>query len=477
VAPEAVPREAGAIDVERVEVKAVLSAAAVLLACLSASGQESLRQLPSRPVLIVGGTLIDGTGAPPRRNEGILIERGRFRTVGSEALRRIPRDARTIEVADKWIVPGFIDGHVHFFQTGGLDARPDVVPHPAGTPYRDVVGEIRRAPQKYLRSYVCSGITGVVDPGGPMWSFDLRDSRGDDRLSPRMAISGPLLATYDPPPLELDDDDPIWLMKDDAQIGGLVERLAAKRPDMVKIWFVSRRGDDPEKQAALVRAAIAAIHAKKLRAAVHATSLETARIAVKAGADILVHSVGDREVDDDFVTEVVQRKVIYVPTIIVGRSYREVRTRSVTIEPFERDCAPAGTIESFDALKDLSETLLPRPQTPPPDTTAVLQRNLKRLADSGAVIAAGTDAGNTRTLHGPSLHREFVLMAEAGMTPMQILVSATSNGARLMGRDDVGRIADGLHADFLILDADPLADIRNTRRINAVFRGGSLYEK
>jgi imidazolonepropionase-like amidohydrolase len=477
VAPAAVRRQAGRHDVERVEVRVVLPAALILTG-LAAAGQEPSRQpAPFRPLFIVGGTLIDGTGAPPRRNEGILVEKGRFRIVGSEALRRIPRDARTIEASDKWIVPGFIDGHVHFFQTGGLDARPDIVPHPAGTPYRDVVGEIRRAPQRYLRSYICSGITGVVDPGGPMWTFDLRESREDDRLSPRIAVSGPLLATYDPPALELEEDDPIWLMKDETQIAGLVERLAARHPDMVKIWFVSRRGDDLEKQSALVRAAITAIHAKKLRAAVHATSLDTARVAVTAGADILVHSVGDRDLDDEFVTEVVKRRVIYVPTMIVGRSYREVRTRSVEFEPFERDCAPAGTIESFDALTGLSESLLPRPQTPPSDNTAVLQRNLKRLADAGAVIAAGTDAGNTRTLHGPSLHREFVLMAQAGLSPMQILVSATSNGARLMGRDDVGRIAEGLHADFLILDADPLADIRNTRRIEAVFRGGSLYEK
>jgi imidazolonepropionase-like amidohydrolase len=452
---------------------------AFLLAGLFALGiqPQSDRAALLRPVFIVGGTLIDGTGAPPRRNDGILVERGRFRIVGSEALKRAPRDARTIEASDKWIVPGFIDGHVHFFQTGGLDARPDVVPNPKGTPYREVVGEIRRAPQKYLRSYVCSGITGVVDPGGPMWTFDLRESREDDRLSPRLAVSGPLLATYDPAPLELEDDDPIWLMKDDIQIAGLLERLASRRPDMVKIWFVSRQGDDLAAQAALVRSAITHIHGRKLRAAVHATSLETARIAVQAGADILVHSVTDRELDDEFVAEVVRRKVIYVPTIIVGRSYREVRTRSVAFEPFERDCAPAGTIESFDALKDLPESVLPRPQTPPADNTAILQKNLKRLADAGATIVAGTDAGNTRTLHGPSLHREFVLMAEAGLTPMQILVSATSNGARLMGREDIGRIAEGMHADFLILDADPLADIRNTRRINAVFRGGSLYEK
>ena len=310
-----------------------------------------------------------------------------------------------------------------------------------------------------------------------MWTFDLRESREDDRLSPRLAVSGPLLATYDPAPLELEDDDPVWLMKDDAQIAGLVERLVPRRPDMVKIWFVSRQGDDLAAQAALVRSAITQIHARKLRAAVHAPSLETARIAVQVGADILVHSVADRELDDEFVAEVVRRSVIYVPTIIVGRSYREVRMRSVTFEPFERDCAPAGTIESFDALKDLPESVLPRPQTPPADNTAILQKNLKRLADAGATIAAGTDAGNTRTLHGPSLHREFILMAEAGLTPMQILVSATSNGARLMGREDVGRIAEGMHADFLILDADPLADIRNTRRINSVFRAGSLYER
>jgi imidazolonepropionase-like amidohydrolase len=447
---------------------------AFLLACLVALGLQPQpdRAALLRPVFIVGGTLVDGTGAPPRRNEGILVEKGRFRIVGSEALKRAPRDARTIEASNKWIVPGFIDGHVHFFQTGGLDARPDVVPNPKGIAYRDVVGEIRRAPQKYLRSYVCSGITGVVDPGGPMWTFDLRESREDDRLSPRIAVSGPLLATYDPAPLELEDDDPIWLMKDEAQIAGLVERLASRQPDMVKIWFVSRQGDDLAAQAALVRSAITHIHARKLRAAVHATSLETARIAVQAGADILVHSVGDRELDDEFVAEVVRRNVIYVPTIIVGRSYREVRMRAVTFEPFERDCAPAGTIESFDVLKDLPESV-----PPPADNTAILQKNLKRLADAGATIAAGTDAGNTRTLHGPSLHREFVLMAEAGLSPMQILVSATSNGARLMGRDDVGRIAEGMHADFLILDADPLADIRNTRRINSVFRGGSLYEK
>jgi hypothetical protein len=128
------------------------------------------------------------------------------------------------------------------------------------------------------------------------------------------------------------------------------------------------------------------------------------------------------------VRKVVARKVIYVPTLIVGRSYREVRMRDVVFEDFERECAPPATIESFDALKTLPDAMLPRPSQPLPDQTPVLERNLKRLMDAGAIVAAGTDAGNTRTLHGPSLHREFVLMAEAGLTPMQIIVSATATG-------------------------------------------------
>ena len=453
-----------------------VAACAVLVGVLS-SAQEPPKTYP-RPILIIGGTLVDGTGGAPQHNDGLLIQDSRLRIVGKRALDRAPANARRIDATDKWILPGLVDGHIHLFQTGGLDARPDVVPHPTGRPYAGVVSEIRRAPQVYLRAYVCSGITGVVDFGGAMWEFNLRDAREDDALAPRIAYSGPLLATYDPPALEIGNDDPIWLMKDADQVRTMVSNLVLHEPDMIKIWFVHRTGDDFAAQGALVRVAIEAAHKAGLRAAVHATTLQTAAFAVDAGADILVHGVGDREVDDEFVRKVVSRRVIYVPTLIVGRSYREVRMREVAFEEFERDCAPPATIASFDALKTLSESALPRPSQPLPDQTPLQQRNLKRLIDAGAVIAAGTDAGNTRTLHGPSLHREFVLMADAGLTPMQIIVSATANGAKLMGREkELGQIKEGLLADVLILDADPLADIRNTRKIYRVIRGGALYEK
>jgi imidazolonepropionase-like amidohydrolase len=457
----------------------ILAAAALSAIGLTARpmAQPRAPSPQARPILIVGGTLIDGSGGPARANDAILIQDGRIRSMGPEATRKAPHGTRIIEATGRWILPGLVDGHVHFFQTGGLDARPDVVPHPAGTPYAEVVDAIRRKPQIYLRAYICAGVTSVVDPGGPMWEFDLRDSRRSDPLAPRIAFSGPLLATYDPKALEVGDDDPIWLMKDAAGIAKQVERLAAHQPDFIKIWFVHRAGDDLAAQTALVREAIAAIHRRSLRAAVHATTLETARLSVEAGADILVHSVSDREVDDEFVRLVVDRRVLYVPTLIVGRSYREVRLRQVAFEPFESQCAPPATVASFSALPGIPESVLPIPDPPPQDRLPIEQRNLKKLADAGAVIVAGTDAGNTRTLHGPSLHRELLLMVEAGLTPMQALVAATRNGAILMGREkELGRIEEGYLADVLILDADPLADIVNTRKLRTIIRGGSIYQ-
>jgi imidazolonepropionase-like amidohydrolase len=426
--------------------------------------------------LITGATIVDGSGAAPQPGQDVLVIGDRIASIGSEAARRAPADARRIDAAGRWIIPGLIDGHVHFFQTGGLDARPDIVPHPTGRSYLDVVNAIRVRPEPYLRAYVCAGVTAVVDPGGPMWVFEMRDRRAHVNSTPRIAFSGPLLATADPKPLELENDEPIWLLKDRTDTAALVDRLAARRPDMIKIWFVHRRGDDLAAQTALVRDAIEAIHARKLRAAVHATTLDTAKAAVDAGADILVHSVGDRDVDEAFVKAVVTRQVIYVPTLIVGKSYRDVRRRAVAFDPFELQCAPKSSVESFAVLPDIHDSILPRNPTLGEDPLPLQGRNLKKLWDAGAIVAAGTDAGNTRTLHGPSLHLELALMTQAGLTPMQALVSATRNGARLFGRDDIGRVSPGALADLVILDADPTADILNTRRIRAVMRGGALHE-
>lgn len=432
----------------------------------------------SRPILIIGGTLFDGETAP-RPNDALLIEDGRISRLGADAERRAPRDARTIAATGQWILPGLVDAHVHFFQTGGLDARPDIVPHPEGRAYTAVVDGIRRAPQAFLRAYVCAGVTSVVDFGGPSWVFDLRDTRADDPLSPRIAFSGPLLATRDPAPLELDDDEPLWLMKDEQTVRVRIAQLAARGADYVKIWFATRAADpDFDRWAALVGAAIGEAHARGLEAAVHATSLRAARVAVEAGADVLVHGVADVDVDETFVREVVARGVVYIPTLIVIARYADLAAGQLSFTEFERACAPPSSVASFEALAARPAGASRREAVDAADRLRVPMRNLKRLAEAGAIIAAGSDAGNTGTLHGPSLHRELALMAGAGLAPIDVLRAATGRGGRLMTRRrDLGRLRVGAPADVLVLDADPFADIRHTTRIHTVIRGGALYHR
>jgi imidazolonepropionase-like amidohydrolase len=170
------------------------------------------------------------------------------------------------------------------------------------------------------------------------------------------------------------------------------------------------------------------------------------------------------------------RGVIYTTTLVVLEGYYNVLRQRAKPSDFDRQCGDANVIATWGDLGKIPEDErppIPAQMSQVPERMKNSLANLKRMQDAGAIVAAGTDAGNIGTLHRPSLHREFELMAEAGLTPMQILVAATGNAARVFAREpEMGTIAPGKLADLVILDADPLADIRNTRRIHAVIKGG-----
>jgi imidazolonepropionase-like amidohydrolase len=428
-------------------------------------------------VAYTGATLYDGTLRDPIADAVLVVQGDRVLAAGSRAKVSIPQAARQVHLKDRWIIPGLIDAHVHFFQSGGLFTRPDALDLRSVRPYSEELTLIRQNLLQTFVRYVASGVTSVVDVGGPMWNFEVRARARETLLAPRVAVAGPLVSTYAPPQLA-SPDPAIIQVKDEEEAIDLVLAQLEQEPDLIKIWFIHRRGDDLEEQSLLVEAAIAEAHDAGVRVAVHATELEVARAAVQAGADILVHSVGDRLVDQEFIQLLLEKEVVYTTTLVVNEGYEEVFSGSVRLTDVEQELADPEVIATFEQLWELAPGVRPRHlrrrpmRTPNP---APLQ-NLRALQDAGVIIAAGTDAGNIGTLHGPALHREFELMAQAGLTPKEILHAATHGAARAMAAEpEVGTLEPGMLADFVVLSADPFENIVHARRIEAVTKSGVLF--
>ena len=454
----------------------VILGLAVILHFFFASSPSFAQGITPQSVIttVVGGTLIDGTGAGPVADSVVVIEGELILAVGPRSEIDVPRNAHVVDARGKWIIPGLIDAHVHFLQSGGLYTRPDIIDLRELVSYERELEGIRGRLVGTFRRYLCSGVTSAVDVGGPFWNFQVRGMATRTEAAPRVAVAGPLVSTYEPANLPTDDPDVIRVdSPEEARM--LVRREVAQKPDLVKIWFVLGPGSNLGDLVPIVKAAIDESHARGVRVAVHATELETAKAAVRAGADVLVHGVTDKPVDDEFVRMVKERGIIYTTTLVVFEGYDKVLGQRVFLTDIDRTCGDPEVIASWGDLATIENG--PWRFSEHSQNLKTASANLKRMQEAGAIVAAGTDAGNIGTLHGPAIHREFELMAEAGLTPMQILVAATHNAARVFSRKpDVGTIEPGKLADLVILDADPTADIRNARKIDKVIKGGRVFE-
>lgn len=436
----------------------------------------------SPPIAISGGTLVNPDETKPLVNAVIIVRNARIVSVGPAASVEIPKDAEIIDARGKWIVPGLIDSHVHFFQSGGLYTRPDAIDLRAVVPYEQEIAAIKAGLDDTFARYLISGITSAVDVGGPMWNFDVRERAGTSALAPRVAVAGPLFSTYKPAVISDVRDPPIIKADSAAQARKLVRQQADKQPDLIKIWYIVLAGQTPAMFLPVVKETIEESHERGIRVAVHATELETARAAVKAGADILVHSVMDKEVDTDFVELLKEKDVIYTPTLAVMNGYRRTFSQQHEYTPQEFELANPHVMSTLFDLRHLPAKHIPqlireRIDDPPAIAPqAVSLKNLRTLHAAGVTIAAGTDAGNIGTLHGPSIFREFGLMADAGLAPADILLAATLNGARLMGHEgELGSVKAGKLADMVVLNSDPLLDIQNTSDIHLVIKNGTVF--
>lgn len=427
--------------------------------------QPTHAQAPAGIVALTGARVIDGTGREPIEPATLLIGNGRVQAVGPSAAVQIPAGATRIDVSGKTIIPGLIDAHMHLSlfrkerETSEYVARW----YDAATslhPRDQLLNQLGVFAKYGVTTVVTLGETGsrhFVSDADAQEIIKLRDEQEQGSLDrARVYLSGP----------PADARTPEEGRKN-------VERLAAMKVDVIKIHI--GRNTPPEVSRAIVDES----HKRGLRVAVHITSLEDGKRGLDAGVDVIAHSVREQDVDAAFLAEMKRRNVPYVPTLTYDQSgFIYGTTAPFFNDPFfQRGMASfAKQVESFrnpvvqQEIKNSKEAETRR------GWFEQAMRNLGPVAKAGIPIAMGTDGGGrkeTGRWMGYFNHVELALMVEAGMTPMQTLVAATGNAARAQKLDGVlGTLQPGRWADFLVLNANPLDDIRNTQKIDSVWIAG-----
>ena len=206
----------------------------------------------------------------------VLIRGDRIVAVGTSASTKVPAGATRIDGKGRWVIPGMIDGHVHFFQSGNLYTRPDVADFNAVVPYAQEVARNKARLPATFKVWLASGVTSVIDVGGPFWNFEVRDAANKSDAAPRVATTGPLISMVSREKLDLGDPPIVKIESADAA-RALVARELPYKPDFIKVWFVREPNDDLAKKEAIVKATGDAAHAAHIRLAVHATELDTAK--------------------------------------------------------------------------------------------------------------------------------------------------------------------------------------------------------
>jgi imidazolonepropionase-like amidohydrolase len=430
------------------------------------------------PVALVGGTLINPKAAP-LPNATVVVSGGRIVCAGPASACAPPPTAEVVRVDGAFVAPGLIDAHVHYSQTGWVDGRPDALDLRAEFPYDSVNSAMRTEKGRFDRAYLCSGITSVFDVGGYPWTIPLMQANERALDAPRVVAAGPLLATVDH-----------WVntptmrqfvhMASDSATRRAVRENAYFGSRAIKVWYLQRT--DSLRPVMRSRLELAGEEARlaKLPFLVHATQLERAKEAIRAGANVLVHSVAPEAVDDEFIALAKERGTIVIPTLTVFEGYADVFAGRSPAARYPLACVDPTTRAKLERVLPEAQRaagLQGLVRSGRADTLfASTARNVRRMHAAGIPIAVGTDAGNPGTAHGPSLYREMEALQSAGMSASDVFASATIVAARAMGRAaDVGTIEAGKLGDLIVLEADPLADIANARRVRLVMKAGALY--
>ena len=435
----------------------------VLLTLLAAGCGGDTPEAPvSTVVAYEGATLITGDGGPPIGGGVLVVDEGRIVAAGLAANVSVPDDATVVDLAGKTVMPALVDLHGHVGFQRGLDY--------------DYANYTRENLLDQLYRYAYHGVGTIVsmgtDPGDMAFEIQAEQEAGalgGARLHTAFRgiarpDAGPGAATMRPTAFGVSTAD---------EARAAVDEIAARGADFVKIWVDDRGGSVEKLTPDLYEPVIAAAHEHGLQVIAHVYYLEDARALVEAGADGFAHLPRDAEMDDELVAAVVENDVFVMPNLSISERGRHAEPPAWVDEPLLIESVADDVMARIRAS---FESRTPEAAARAGESYAAMQGSLKKLADAGARLVLGADTGVQDHVPGFMEHRELELIVEAGVSPADAIRIATSASAEVLGVD-TGLLEAGRRADFLVLDANPMYGIANTRQISAVYLNGEAVDR
>ncbi len=396
------------------------------IAALCAGLVVGQAQQPAAVTVYEGARLVVGDASAPIENSAFVVQGDRFVDVGRRGAVKVPAGAARVDLTGKTVIPAIVDAHTH-------------------------MPTERQALVNLLEHKAYYGVGALISLGSDAGDLALQVREQPVAGAPLMRTAGRGITSPEPGRTTV----PYWVTNG-AEARKAVQELAARKVDIVKIWVDDRDGKYKKLTPELYGAVVDEAHRNKLRVTAHIVTLDDAKGLLRAGLDGFAHSVRDRDVDAEIVGMIKQRPNFF---LIPNLPDRGVKT-------------DLGWIDSIPAaeLKKLQDAATDRPAAQ--QAFGIQARNLARLTKEGVLVALGTDGGVPW-----SHHIEMEDMVASGMTPMQVIVAATRNAAQVLRLADLGTVASGKSASFVVLDANPLDNITNTRRISAVYLRGTAIHR
>jgi imidazolonepropionase-like amidohydrolase len=434
----------------------VFAAAAVVTGASAAA----LSQAPRPATIYEGARLIVGDASAPIDNGAFVVQNGRIAAVGRKGSIAAPAGAIRVDLTGKTVMPTLINVHVHIgyegYTTWGAQNY---------TP-ANVLDHLRR------EAFYGVGVTQSVGSSPTDASIQFQKDQAAGKFAPAsrfMFMPGMAPPHGGPDAILMKGTDALHAVNEvstPAEARAAVQSMAAKQLKSVKIWVDDRRGTYPKMTPEVYNAIVAEAHAHGMTVNAHAIALPDQKAVVSAGVDVLVHTVGNEKLDAEYVA-IVKSKKPYWTTVIGLGDRSEVCNRDAFVD----QTYPPQALEAIR-----TESCAPRPENAAREE--ILSYNVKQMIASGARLVLGTDAGITaRHAFGWADHHEIARWVELGVSPSEAIVAATSRPAELLGLTDLGTLATGKTASFVVLNANPLENIKNMRQIDAVYLGGMKLDR